>query len=207
MRFRTSSRLFSSGDFVMSDKLTPEDYAELGRFVNQFAFTESIVFLFLTLLLNIPREESAAILSGMKIDGCLQAAKRVFEARAQPVPQNLSDSFDQLASINKFRNDILHRGVTPDGVASNFAKAMTSRAQEFSVSGDILKAATRDLFKITSILISYHGEVEGTELDVALHKGALNAPWLYKQPQPRNTRQQNLTNPHKRPPQHESSQG
>jgi hypothetical protein len=170
-----------------SPEISTEYYASLGRFVNSFAFTEGMVFMFLSMMTTLTKAEAAALLSGSKIDGCCGLIKRLFEARGQTIPGEISRCLEQIAVINSFRNDILHWGIDTTGKTKNSVKTMPGREQEYKVPEIALVNATLDLTAISEILAYFHLPMLAP---VGKHLAALLHPWKYK-PAPRdNTRQQ-----------------
>ena len=168
---------------------------ELGRFVNQFALTENILFLFLSQLIGLKREETAAILSGQKTDACISSVKRLFEARNLTIPDEISSSLDQLNAINTFRNSILHNGFTWSGSVSNHVKALPTRVSAFDIKPSDLASATVDLIGISASLFIYHAPITSENKDETERlQNLLKKPWLYKSVQPKNTHQQNRSN-------------
>ena len=166
-------------------------YETLGRFVNMFAYSEGMIYMFLCLLTGLSRAESAALFSGSKVDGICSLIKRLFEARKQPMPSELSDCLDHLAMINSFRNDILHWGIDPAGKVTNFVKAVPGREQEFMVSKDDLLFAISDLMKISELLAAFHAPLTSGEDETKRLQEIRSSSWQYKPAQRGNTRQQN----------------
>jgi hypothetical protein len=156
-----------------------------------FAFSENMIFMFLSLMTPLPREEAAALLNGLKIDACCSAIRRLFEARKQNIPEQIEDCLSRLVTINTFRNNILHWGVDMMGMARNHVKVVPGREVEFMVSKEDLDFATTDLLKISEILSSYHGMHRGDPEGMKRSQATIAGPWLYKPSQPKNTRQQN----------------
>lgn len=175
----------------MADTITIEDgfCHKLGLFVIQFAHSEGMLFLFLSLLLGIGKDECNAITSGAKVDGCSNYIKRIYEARGLKVPNDISSCLDQFAIINKLRNDILHKGVSNTGIVSSYVRSMPNRVEEFAISNKMLDQGTADLYKITMTLAIHHSPIQGTNDEVSRIQTLLARPWQYKQPQPANTRQ------------------
>lgn len=179
---------------------------ELGRFVNQFALTENVLFLFLSQLIGLKREESAAVLSGQKTDACISSIKRLFEARNHVIPNQILSSLDQLNTINSFRNSILHNGFNWSGSVSNHVKALPTRVIAFEIKPDDLEKASVDLMGISASLFMYHAPITSeNEVELERVQNLLKKPWLYKSAQPKNTHQQNRSNVQKNKRQHESS--
>lgn len=164
---------------------------ELGRFVNQFALTESMVFMFISQLIGLKREESAAIISGLKTDASITCIKRIFEARNQVIPKQISASLEQLNAINTFRNTVLHGGIDWSGLVSNHVKSLPTRTNSFTIKPANLANASVDLVAISTSLFIYHAPITSeNEVETKRIHDLLTKPWLYISPQPNKTHQQ-----------------
>ena len=182
---------------------SPEYFLSIfGQFVNQFALTENILFLFLTQLLGISRDEGAAILSGSKVAACCSSIRRLYEARNRELPTEIEDCLSQLMVINSLRNDILHNGTTLQGLVSTHVKAMPAKTATFTITSGSLRAATTDLFKISTVLTLFAGPVDWTQEEAVPYRDAIKKPWQYKQLSQVNNHQRFLAKKikHLRPP-------
>ncbi len=177
----------------MSESVTVGDgfCHKLGLFVIQFAGCESVLLMFLSLLLGISKDECNAVTSGAKVDACSSFIKRVYEARRQEVPADVLRCLTQLGMITKLRNDILHRGVQPDGTVSSFLRALPDRVEIYSVSNETFDRATADLYQISITLGLHHAQIQGAAPELEKLRSFVGKPWQYKPPQPTNNRQKN----------------
>jgi hypothetical protein len=182
-------------------------FFELGRFVNQFSTSESLVFLFLADLLKMNKDECNAITSGAKIEVCCSYIKRVYEARSTEIPNDVSQCLDQVSIINKLRNDLLHRGATSDFTVSNEVRALPGRVESYKIDLQMLRNATQDLSKITMTLNLVINPVDDISPERERMKEVANGPWRYKPPSPINNHQKNRGNHQAPKPPREPSRG
>jgi hypothetical protein len=159
-------------------------YFELGRFVLQFSKAENIVFLYLSELLSITKDECNAIISGAKVDGCISFIKRVHEARGTEVPATVAECLDKLGPLNKLRNDLLHLYTDSALTITNEIRALPGRVISYKITSQILQDAQRDLVKVTLILGDIICPFEGSPEEIAKARRLMTAPWLYKTPSP-----------------------
>ncbi len=175
-------------------------FLALGEFIDQFARTEMFLHVILRHYAKINWDVGAAILSGVRVDTAMSFIKRITEIHdpGEETRIEINDLFQQLAEVNKLRNDIVHYGsqVRDDvRIVSNRIAAHThDRIREFSVSPQTLKDAATDLNAINvrlSFRVLHH-------MPIGLHKPfepILNAPWRYKPPQRDSNRRKHRDTP------------
>lgn len=159
-------------------------YFELGRFVSGFALAESMVFLFLSSMLGIDKDECNAITSGAKIDACVGFIKRLYEARGIVVPEKIKECFEHLAIVNKLRNDLLHKGASSEFIITNEVRSLPNRLEIYTVSSKMLSEANDDVAKITFTLSTHQAPISGPLNELEKIQSLLDGPWKYKQPSP-----------------------
>lgn len=170
-----------------------EYFETLGRFVDAFTHAEKIVHLSFEPHSGFTHEVARTIKGGMKLSDLIALIKRLLVANNAPKEtlNEFSTIFDQLSIISQFRDSIIHRGIymNDDGALSvnNFATAKSIDQFEIAnFSLDDIRCATRDLQKITDRIIRV---TWGMHHDLQI-SWDLDGPWLYKQVQLRNPRQQ-----------------
>lgn len=167
-------------------------HISLGQFVTAFSQVEATLLRTVWVLARLEAPYAQAILSGVHIDGAISYVRRIAEAEEWDVDKwrDWKRVFDQLAAINRLRNDLLHFGAAMVGdvwVVSNVSVAhRPQKVREIYITPKILDAATRDLGTITLLLTIFGGERVGTVYGMKPHalERLRRAPWRYRPQQP-----------------------
>lgn len=133
-------------------------YTALGRFITEFAQTETWLLIALTKQSEVAAPMSKALFAGVRVDAAKSFIKRAGEVRGLKISADLERAFAQLSDITTLRNDIVHYGPsfgkdwTP--YVTDVIKAILGRVRTTLVTPDILTFATFDLNAITSVIIA-----------------------------------------------------
>jgi hypothetical protein len=190
---RCSTSFLSEQDTVMSEHLSDEIrayFAELGRFMHDFAAIEVTLQGVLAITVDTPHETSRAVFSGVRIDQAQSFLRRLAESRGEPLSQYLVRAFPQLKAITATRNNIAHFGARFDGpeiVVSNQIISMPGKEVVTPVSGEILIDMRIDLNTIHYCLMAHLWHRSNAETP-PFENLALE-PWRYKLPQQNQHRQ------------------
>ncbi|MBS4045782.1 MAG: hypothetical protein KG075_05515 [Alphaproteobacteria bacterium] len=174
----------------------------LGQFVWLFSFVESNVKDVLWQLTKMQPQTARAVLSGIKIDAAMSLIRRLSEAEDWPQKRRseVEHVFRQLALINSFRNDILHKFWDVEGrkltVSNVLSVHIPERIQETTVTMGDLKRMIADLTRINFSLLYFSLGEETRGYRSLLHR----KPWLYKPPQTNGRRQKPPSNAQGRQP-------
>jgi hypothetical protein len=166
-------------------------YEALGRFVDKFARVEAAVAHTLWVYAQSPARIAKVIFAGTRVEGGATYIKQIVESApvAQEVRDDLSDVLQQLGTINRARNMILHYGA--ENVAEGSAMvsdALKARGEPsvFPISPELLGQMTDDLDKIIIHLNLRH--LGRTMLVAAENRAAVDEvfqrPWRYKHHEP-----------------------
>jgi hypothetical protein len=167
----------------------------LGEFIDGFARAERDMYAVLRWHTKTQDQIARAVFSGVRADATTDFLRRLATAGVMPPGEweLLGPVTTQLKTISDARNLILHYGAEQiaegAGIASNKAIALNDEAaKSIPISPDILRDMTQDLRKIRIHLRVRH--VGLPELS-AVHESieeALNAPWRYTPPSPKQGR-------------------
>jgi hypothetical protein len=164
-------------------------FEALGRFAQEFAILEAVMFNTLAFYAKVPNNMARALFSGARVRAAMGSIKRIIQIQ-NPGEENKKDLeyvFKQIAAINTLRDDILHQGsvLTDDKgrITSNIVRNLTpERLVERSASTETLNAATADLRKISLHLGCHQTHPQASLAQRAAIEGCevLNDPWQYK---------------------------
>lgn len=142
----------------------PVYWQALGRFIEAYAITESMMFHLLVLYCRILPDIGKAIFSGTRLDASIKLIRRIMAAIDVSDERNkeLERVFAQLLLINEVRNDVIHYGshetLNSGRISSNFTRAhVPENIIVRPMSSDVLDAMTGDLEMITSLLFVHVG--------------------------------------------------
>lgn len=143
------------------------------------------MFFLLLECVDVTLDIGRAIFSGTHADSAKEYVRRILEV-ASPDPardDDLRAAFAQLTLINNLRNAVVHWGahLHVDGIryAADTLKALTAEKRRvYLATPATLRAATKDLIKITEHVRAYNGG-RGA-LPLAPNKRLLDASWQYK---------------------------
>jgi hypothetical protein len=153
-----------------------------------------------------------AVLTGIKVEGAMGLINRLADAQnwSEARKAEFKKFSDQLALINKLRNDILHNG-------SNWTSSQTwtvtnrhfahvpSRIRSYPVTAELLRNTRRDLQKIEGDLVLFTwGDAMPPPTRRNFEQAAL-LPWQYKPPPGFEMAQKSRKTPHKQPIQPKAS--
>jgi hypothetical protein len=166
-----------------------EYWKALGQFISEFARTEKTLQFLLRHYAEVSENVGKAIFHGTRIDAAKDHINRILEATDNLEAKNrLERPFAQLGVISGMRNNIVHWGSTRKGpddfLVSNSSLAHTKeRLREFQISPRALRAMSLDLFAISVHFVMEMRRAGEPEI-VEEFSEIVNAPWLYKPPQP-----------------------
>jgi hypothetical protein len=134
----------------------PVYFEALGRFAQEFAIFEAVMFNTLAFYAKVPNNMARALFSGTRARAAMDSIRRIIQIQ-DPGEENKKDLeyvFKQIAKINTLRDGIFHQGsvLTDDKgrITSNIVRNLTpERLVERSASTETLNAATADLTKIS----------------------------------------------------------
>ena len=137
-------------------------FEALGRFCNQFATLEAVMFNILAFYARVPNNMARALFPGTRVREAMQSIRRIILIQ-DPGEENKSDLdnvFKHIQHINTLRDAVLHQGsiLTDDKgrITTNIVRNLTpERLVERSASTETLNAATADLFKICLHLVCH----------------------------------------------------
>jgi len=205
----------SVGEKIFKD--SPEEKlldAAIGNFIQTFSMCEGNLLLVAIEQAKLDPILGKAIFSPLRVDDGITRIRRLMEAKKKrsKSARELENMLDQLAVINKLRNDLVHLGLwaghrhgTTHRVITNKWAAHARRLIRYRpVSVKIIEDATRDLDDIW-LLIVWHSS------DARWHKGdyAMRAlrkaypigtplPWRYKYPEPKSSHRKRRAKPQAR---------
>ncbi|MGD0762659.1 MAG: hypothetical protein ABR929_05610 [Roseiarcus sp.] len=176
----------------------PAYWQALGEFIETFASTETMLFSYLIVRIKVPHPVGRALFGGHHVDQLIGAVSRI--TLVLPPDHDLAEktvlALDQLRIINATRNSIIHYPsfVTSDKgrISSNITRARRAELIiEYRATVEALKEMTADLERISQIFLYCFLIAQGTKSltpsmtpsQLAAEMPALNAAWLYKQPQ------------------------
>jgi hypothetical protein len=204
MRRSTSSVFSSVSD--MADphfQLHPQEryWMALGKYLDDFAHTESLLQTLLWAQAGTTQEVAKAVFSGARVDTAKDYIRRIAEANGAQIEPMLARAFAQLSVLTTLRNDLVHYGApfNPQAVAwvaSNRKAAMPGRERETNLTPNLLSDASQDLWTINYALSCFiRPDLRKTWEKVAL------APWRYTPARQAQTSQpRRATNRGRKPP-------
>lgn len=156
----------------------------LGRFIDEFANTELLLYLQLTRCVDIDLSMAAAVFSGVRIDTAIAHIRRILQIRTYESDsvKALEEAFTQLTHSNSLRNDLVHLGATaPDADGKRYASNklrthIPSKYRHREVSPRVLNAMTKDLEE-TSFRIA---SLRDSESILPRRREVLGFAWKYK---------------------------
>jgi hypothetical protein len=168
------------------DKRREQYTNALGRFVDSYAHTESLVHLMFPRLAKLDRTVAMAIKGSMRLGELTGLTKRIMVARKWPPEdrKEVADALDHLNSISSFRDSVLHRGaeLEKDGtlLSTNAATLKAIDLLEFvTFNVSDIDNATADLRQIRTrlILVTYKRHLKNYTPESVQ---AVRVPWRYK---------------------------
>jgi hypothetical protein len=157
----------------------------LGWFVHTFAGVESMLHRLLVEKSGLTPSEGAALFSGVRMKGAMDALNRLFETHGQMAEKAaLARPFKQLGEISSIRDDLLHYGAQEDtaGEVSNFQrKHLEDRATTRRVSLEDVVCMTVDLrlIELHFVASMVRTAKRATRKQRALYEPQLQEPWNY----------------------------
>jgi hypothetical protein len=162
----------------------------LGRFIEQFALTETMVHFALRTISGVSLETARAIFSGVRMNAALGLITRLAETNRLPaaLKRELADASAQLGLITRIRNDILH--AENDLMENGDLRLTNERAAHTSenlriqcISAATLDDMTADLSKASAhIGLVAWWQNEHIELMRERDAAVLARAWRYKPP-------------------------
>ena len=153
-----------TGSLNEADTAMRAYWEALGRFVTDYAETETSLNILLSHVAAVRHEMARAVFSGVRADASVSLINRVLDAtKQQTIKADMKRHFDQFGVVTRTRNDILHYGVRFDGRGqanlSNWVQAHTpDRLREFRVAPSDLDSMCSDLYVIrTAIMLAIGG--------------------------------------------------
>jgi hypothetical protein len=160
-------------------------FEALGRFMHEFAQIEHILYLLMTVELNLETNLANAVLSGVKADQAIQNIKRIYHARGKDLPPRTVEAFEHISTLNTARNEIIHYGATlsgegPERIVSTALKAHSAeKVKEWTVTPDTLRDMYLDAEKAFNMLLAPMVPALTPPKHAA---AALARAWQYKYP-------------------------
>jgi hypothetical protein len=112
----------------------PAYWLALGKFVEFFAHTEGVLFIYLSLCIKINVKEAKAVFSGLHVDQIIKHIRRLWQISKpdETVRAAVDVALTQLKLINGLRNSIVHHrsilNVKRERISTNFSRALTGDA-------------------------------------------------------------------------------
>jgi hypothetical protein len=171
--------------------LTPDPvyFEALGRFAQEFAMLEAVMFNTLAFYATVPNNMARALFPGTRVREAMSSIERIIQIQ-DPGEENKKDLeyvFKQIRKINTLRDGIIHQGsvLTDDKgrITSNIVRNLTpERLVERSASTETLNAATADLRKISLHLTCHWTHPQASLAQRAALEGCevFNDPWQYE---------------------------
>jgi len=154
-------------------------YAEVGRFLTNFAKVESQLHETIRALLGVSWEKSLALTKGKRYADLSRIVRDISSDLDENKKVVLVDALDQLDKTADLRNQIMHRGLEMTGLmeaeTNNRFTAKNPPDYEFISYSllDVTKAST----DITFIMIHLHWAISDEASEIR------RAPWVYTHPQ------------------------
>ena len=182
----------------------PEYWQALGKFVEQFATVESILFAYVASVILVSPAAARSIWPGTRTAELIEFIRRLWRAEeiwndssetGKPVSEihtaqriELDPVLGQLKTINTVRNSVIHYAtvITSDKgrISSNVSRAITwENVKEHRATSNILGQMTKDLEKIGFHLASFIMTWKSPFAERAKNWPLLNNAWLYKSEQ------------------------
>lgn len=186
-------------------------FASLGRFIHQFSIAEGTALDVLWRITGLPLDVAKTIFKSSRAEEAIDRIRDIHKGAQKPLDSSLDRALEQLQSINRLRNLIVHHGIgltNDEGIyrtgKANVAKSFDPYV-EIPVTQAGLADATEDLKTIfaTFALYMMPSAVKADamwQLAVTHLTNAAGAPWRYRYPQPTRV-SATASGPHTQPPQ------
>ena len=138
--------------------IDPAYHTSVGRFIDMFSRVEMALFFALAKTSGVSLTTAQAIFADARVDKAKDSINRLRAAHGMPEDPALSRAFQQLGEIARFRNNLVHYGVTRDAEAdtltvTNVLFIPPNRTpQREPISVEILEAMIWDLQTIRTAL-------------------------------------------------------
>ena len=181
----------------------------LGRFIWEFSQTEAALFTYLLVTSRMRINDARAVFTDARINNVKTHINRLRKARGVPDDPKLDSVLNQLGSITRLRNDIVHYGAMPtiDGdltISDEMWKL--ENATTYRIKLTDIEDATADICAIKAFIPMHMLKDLASVAPIATVKAPfiLTAPnelppWRYKSPQPIRPPNTNRPKPSKPP--------